>query len=368
MEAIQAFLKKYDQIPSEEKCIALLRYEEKFLKVKQALKEEKNQPEIRQELRLQLIHDLQLLNQIQPKQAEEKGINKQVQKKQKEKSIAELLAEEQAARINSLFQDHIEEHEDSLIMDDEDINTIPEKESDEENESSVENLFHIPSKFEVTFDNENLPFDFDEESISSDVNPIYDEVLEDIDGTNYIIGSIIYSSKIDPLLEEFADEIALINPIPPGFDEINFDHEENIHEIALINPIPPGFDEINFDHEENIRLIEKLLYDNLSPRPPKELNSKISIDSFSLYPIPSRIVTLLWRRSILFLLQTTQYHRVLIVMANDSKEVNFFLEYEPDPGELTRVVVEDIFKEPRVRVPNVLPTYPTFFGFELHSF
>ncbi|GJX39430.1 hypothetical protein Tco_0252733 [Tanacetum coccineum] len=43
----------------------------------------------------------------------------------------------------------------------------------------------------------------------------------------------------------------------------------------------------------------------------------------------------------------------------DSEEDNPFLEYEPDPGELTRVVVEDIFGEPRVRMPNVLPTHPT---------
>ncbi|GJX66677.1 hypothetical protein Tco_0301020 [Tanacetum coccineum] len=43
----------------------------------------------------------------------------------------------------------------------------------------------------------------------------------------------------------------------------------------------------------------------------------------------------------------------------DSKEDNLFLEYEPDPGELTRVVVEDIFGEPRVHMPNILPTHPT---------
>ncbi|GJS41072.1 hypothetical protein Tco_0566115 [Tanacetum coccineum] len=43
----------------------------------------------------------------------------------------------------------------------------------------------------------------------------------------------------------------------------------------------------------------------------------------------------------------------------DSEEDNLFLEYEPDPGELTRVVVEDIFGEPRVHMPNVLPTHPT---------
>nr|GFC45765.1 hypothetical protein [Tanacetum cinerariifolium] len=145
----------------------------------------------------------------------------------------------------------IEEPEDSLIMEDEDINTIPEKESDEENESSVESLFHIPSESEVTFDNEslcdlpifydfsslydseddcvifsrplfdsycdttsseysndnesileedvfwNLPFEFDKESISSDVNLIYDEVLEDIDCTNSLI--VLFTSRNDDI-------------------------------------------------------------------------------------------------------------------------------------------------------------------------
>ncbi|GKA70270.1 hypothetical protein Tco_0776334 [Tanacetum coccineum] len=460
MESIQGFLKKYDQIPSEEKCIALLRAEEKFLKVKQAFEEEQNQPEVTQELLLQLIHDLQLLNEIQPKQAEEKGINKQVQKKQEEKSIAELLAEEQAARINSLFQDHnppqffisldgddddddydkesiismntdmfetpssdaittsflIEEPKDSLIMEDEDINTIPEKESDEENESSVENLFHIPSESEVTFDNEsecdlpifddfsslydseddcvifsrplfdsygdttsseyssdnesileedvfsNLPFEFDEESISSDVNPIYDEVLEDIDCTNSLIDSfppgnddisfdfeadpreiksllnqdaLITSPKIDPLLEKFAGE------------------------LALINPIPPGIDEVDFDHEEDIRLIEKLLYDNSSPRPPEELNSEISIESFSPSPIPIEDSDSLMEEIDTFLASDDSIPPGIDSDGYDSEEDNLFLEYEPDPGELTRVVVEDIFGEPRVHMPNVLPTHPT---------
>ncbi|GKC68827.1 hypothetical protein Tco_1101425, partial [Tanacetum coccineum] len=40
MEAIQAFLKKYDHIPLREKSMALLLAEERFLKVKQAFEEE----------------------------------------------------------------------------------------------------------------------------------------------------------------------------------------------------------------------------------------------------------------------------------------------------------------------------------------
>ncbi|GJZ76971.1 hypothetical protein Tco_0641643 [Tanacetum coccineum] len=435
MEAIQDFLKKYDQIPSEEKCIALLRAEEKFLKVKQALEEEQNQPEIIQESLLQLIHDLQLLNEIQPKQAEEKGINKQVQKKQEEKSIAKLLAEEQAARINALFQNHdppqsficqdddndddnydresiismnadmfetpssdaimtsspIKEPKDSLIMEDEDIDTILEKESGKDNESSAKNLVQNPSESKATFDNEsecdlpifndspldvfenncvissrplfdsygdstssdhssdnesfleedifsNLPFKFDIEPISSDVNPIYDEVLEDIDGTNYLIDSIIdFSPKIDPLLEEFAGELALINPIPPGTAGANFD--------------PEGY----------ISLVDKLLY-NSSPRPPKELNSEISdamIESFSSSPIPFKDSDSLMEEIDIFLAADDSIPPGIDSNGYDSEEDNIFLEYEPDPSELTRVVVEDIFGEPRVHMPNVFPTHPT---------
>ncbi|GJW28666.1 hypothetical protein Tco_0045541 [Tanacetum coccineum] len=40
MEAIQAFLKEYDHIPPNEKCMALLLAEERFLKIKQAMEEE----------------------------------------------------------------------------------------------------------------------------------------------------------------------------------------------------------------------------------------------------------------------------------------------------------------------------------------
>nr|GEW41833.1 zinc finger, CCHC-type [Tanacetum cinerariifolium] len=130
------------------------------------------------------------------------------------------------------------EPEDSLIIGDEDLNTIPEKESDELIKSSVEDLNLIISESEdtsgsdsecdlplcddfypinalegksVIFSNplfnlnddfttsddeslsdEDIPkdkvkiysnplFEFDDEYISSDVNPLFDEVLEDIE-------------------------------------------------------------------------------------------------------------------------------------------------------------------------------------------
>ncbi|GJU71137.1 hypothetical protein Tco_1262542 [Tanacetum coccineum] len=68
METIQAFLNEYDHIPPKDKCMALLLAEERFLKIKQAVEEEHNQPEVMQDLLLKLINDLQILNGIQPKQ------------------------------------------------------------------------------------------------------------------------------------------------------------------------------------------------------------------------------------------------------------------------------------------------------------
>nr|GEW44685.1 hypothetical protein [Tanacetum cinerariifolium] len=58
--------------------------------------------------------------------------------------------------------------------------------------------------------------------------------------------SLLISSKSDSLLDEFAGE------------------------LTLLKSIPPRIDETDCDFKEDIRLIEKLLYDNSSPRPPKE--------------------------------------------------------------------------------------------------
>ncbi|GJT64095.1 hypothetical protein Tco_1015575 [Tanacetum coccineum] len=65
MEAIEAFLKEYDHIPPNEKCMTLLLAEERFLKIKQAMEEEQNQPEVMQELLFKLMNDLQVLKGIQ---------------------------------------------------------------------------------------------------------------------------------------------------------------------------------------------------------------------------------------------------------------------------------------------------------------
>nr|GEZ33772.1 hypothetical protein [Tanacetum cinerariifolium] len=169
------------------------------------------------------------------------------------------------------------EPKDSHIIGDKHLDTIPKKESDEFIKSSVKNLVPNPSESEdececdvpvcddfTTFS--NLLFDADDDFSSSDDKSFSEEdILKEI-YSNPLFDKEIISIKIDPhYLNEFVDELIFLKSIPPGIDEADCNPEEEIH------------------------LIEKLLYDNLSPRPPKEINFENSddvINSFSPSSIP----------------------------------------------------------------------------------
>nr|GEU48478.1 hypothetical protein [Tanacetum cinerariifolium] len=94
--------------------------------------------------------------------------------------------------------------------------------------------------------------------------PLCEEEIIPMNSLRTHDSSLPISSKIDSLLDEFAGELTLLKSIPPGIDETDC-----------------GF-------EEDIRLIEELLYDNSSLRPPKAFisaNSDAAIKSFSPSPI-----------------------------------------------------------------------------------
>ncbi|GJY25919.1 hypothetical protein Tco_0400645 [Tanacetum coccineum] len=160
----------------------------------------------------------------------------------------------------------------SLSMGDEHLSTIPKTESDELIKSSVENLVPIPSESEDFFSISKdvlkeiyLNLLFDEEIISTKIDPHHFNAESDLIESLLNRDTLIISSpKFDSLLNEFSGE------------------------LAHIDLIPPGINEVDFDPEEEIRLVEKLLYDNSSPRPPEEFNYENSdavIESFSPSPI-----------------------------------------------------------------------------------
>nr|GEV96432.1 hypothetical protein [Tanacetum cinerariifolium] len=125
----------------------------------------------------------------------------------------------------------IMEPEDSFIMGDENLCTIPEKESNEFIKSSVEDLVPIPRESEDTSDSDkecDLPFcdnfeenfkiysnslfEFDEEYISSDINPLYNEVLENINRENSLLA---------------IDEPFLLDTPPPSSKLVSLEEVEN---------------------------------------------------------------------------------------------------------------------------------------------
>nr|GFA32527.1 pre-mRNA splicing Prp18-interacting factor [Tanacetum cinerariifolium] len=187
---------------------------------------------------------------------------------------------------------------DSLSMRDEHLNTIPATESNIFIKSCVENLVpnpnysdgesecDMPAREEFTtfsniLFNANYEFDSSDDQSCSDEdvpekifsNPLFEKEIIPIkiDQHHYNAesthdSSLIISSKINSLLDEFAGELTLVRSIPPGIDKTDCHPENEIH------------------------FTERLLYDNSYPRPPKEFvskNSDADIESFSPSPIPN---------------------------------------------------------------------------------
>ncbi|GJX53575.1 hypothetical protein Tco_0281944 [Tanacetum coccineum] len=127
---------------------------------------------------------------------------------------------------------------------------------------------------------------------------------------------------------------------------IDFLLEEFAGELALINPIPPGIAETNFDPKEAIRLIKKLLYDNLSPRPPEELNfendfkkensgsttihTDISLREYESFDDESDSASEIFNDDLAYIISPSEYEYV-------------YIDDESDLVDLTTDVEEDIW-------------------------
>ncbi|GJS17072.1 putative reverse transcriptase domain-containing protein [Tanacetum coccineum] len=220
--------------------MALLLAEERFLKIKQAVEEEQNQPEVMQELLLKLMNDLQILNGIQPKQEEQAAQSFLLNWNFPMVDDDEYTIIYRSTKTITLDLPTVEP-DNSLSMGDEPLSTIPETESDEVIKSSVENLVPIPSESKgISDDICDVPF-CDNDHFDAEFGLINSLLSRDIS---------ITSPKIDFLPEEFAGELDLIDPILPGIDEDDFDEEEREIDIDI------------FQIEDEI-LREKLLNVNL---------------------------------------------------------------------------------------------------------
>ncbi|GJY84982.1 hypothetical protein Tco_0499008 [Tanacetum coccineum] len=209
------------------------------------------------------------------------------------------------------------EPEDSLIMGNEELSTVPEKESDKVIKSSVEDLVPIPSESEDTsesdsdcdlpscddfspinvyeeksltfsdplFDSnddftstddeslsdEDVPednvkiksnplFEFNNEYISSDVNPFFDEVLENIESKDS------YVSNLD-------EPALLVTPLSDANVDECFDPRSDIDEIDTFLDMDISTDIVNGYHDSagDIIYLESLLINETIPNPSLEV-------------------------------------------------------------------------------------------------
>ncbi|GKB74830.1 hypothetical protein Tco_0936242 [Tanacetum coccineum] len=203
----------------------------------------------------------------------------------------------------------------------------------------------------ITFS--NPLFDLDKEINSSKFNLTHNEDLDStpkdvrFDAESYLLESLLdrdtfmtLSPKIDSLLKEFADELALFKPISPKIKDSNL--------------------------ERDIRLVERLLYNNSTPRPPDDFhaNPNTIIESLPTFPIPVEDNDSFREEIDIFPGLDDSIPPGIKSDDFDSEDddnstslpdfESFHVDY-PDLGDSTIDVVEYI----PVDVPNIFPTYPT---------
>ncbi|GKE70251.1 hypothetical protein Tco_1528323 [Tanacetum coccineum] len=239
-------------------------------------------------------------------------------------------------------------------MEDEHLDTIPETDSDEEIESSVKNLNLTPSEFEDLSDYVSecdLPFCDNSPNFNNDYeifsNPLFDSNAdytssddessseEDVPVENFKIYSNpllefdeeVFSSEINQLYNEVLEDL---DSIPLRNENDHFNAESDLIESLL-----------NKDTEA-IRLIKNLLYDNSSLRPPKELNSEndfensgsttihtdISLPEYESFDDKSDFASEIFNDDLAHIISPSEYEYV-------------YADDESDSGDLTTDVVED---------------------------
>nr|GEW50766.1 hypothetical protein [Tanacetum cinerariifolium] len=206
-----------------------------------------------------------------------------------------------------------EEPVDSLIMKDEHLDTISTTKSDEVIKSSVEDLVPIPSESEgipdnmcdVPFRDNSSPLDISKDQFedffdSNDDSTSIDDDFFSIDDIDYI-ESLNDNPTPDHVLES-------PSPFPIPVEDNDSFFEKSDTYLSYSDNSLPEFKTFS-DH------MEEKSSGSITTHPD---NSFLEYDSF-------------------------------------------LFKINPDQGELTSIVMEDILVEPRVHVPNVLPTHPTLY-------
>nr|GEW14769.1 hypothetical protein [Tanacetum cinerariifolium] len=272
------------------------------------------------------------------------------------------------------------EPDNSLSMGDEHLGTIPATESDKFIKSSVENFGPIPSESEcipdnmcdVPFHDNSSPLDvskdqFEDFSDFNDDSTLYDDDSFSIDNIEYVEASPPDSELVS------SEVMKIVIPEVRGIDDdilltIKDDIlRENLLNVNLLianiealndNP-PPSFDFMtNTTTRSDISLPEyKAFYDDHV--------KEISSGSTTTHSDSSLYDSFIFDLSINLFPPVDgsdfcEFADELAHIISPPEYDCFCFKNEPNSGDFTMDVVEDIFPTREPRVHNALPTHPTF--------
>ncbi|GJU03092.1 hypothetical protein Tco_1113430 [Tanacetum coccineum] len=277
-------------------------------------------------------------------------VGQAIQKKEEEKRMAEeQAAKDRYWKIPICYDDDddntiaitpvlpIEELDNSLSMGDEHLDTIPATESDEVIKSSVENLIVVISDDDNPLSDDDSPYGEDIDYVdasSPDVEIVSLEVVEIVDPeVRRIDDDILLTIKDDILQSENLrfnlEEIS--SGSPTTHSELSLpDYKAFYVDNDHFKERSSGNTTTHVDFSQYDSFIFDLSNDQFPPTDRSDLNHEEFADELA------------------HIISPLEYD-------------HFCFKIKPELGNLTMDVVEDIFptREPRVHVPNVLPTHLT---------
>ncbi|GJQ93446.1 hypothetical protein Tco_0004585 [Tanacetum coccineum] len=430
MESIETFFKKFNRISFRETPKVLIQAWDNFFEIKHACKEKQHQPEVIQELLHKHLNDVQIISEEQAEYINSPSWNRPAiyydDDDDEESSIPlkDIIISGLPPCVAITPVLLIEEPVDSLIMEDEHLDTILATESNEVIKSSIENLVPIPSEsegipdsmcdvplcdhptpLEASKDHSEIVIDSNNDYSSSDDDSPYGEDIDYVDASppdselvslevveivipevGGIDTDILLTIKDDILREKLLNVNLLIakiealkdNPTPSSdfvtkssSTSLNFFLEEtntfdnslpesetfcfNLEEISSGSTTTrsdysfPDYEAFYFDDDH----IEETSSGSTTTHTDFSQYDSFIFD-LSIDPFPPADRSDFYHE---------EFAGELAHIISPSEYGCFYFKIEPELGNFTIDVVEDILdnptREPRVHVPNVFPTHHT---------
>nr|GEU84436.1 hypothetical protein [Tanacetum cinerariifolium] len=263
-----------------------------------------------------------------------------------------------------------EEHDNSLSIGDEHLDTIPATESDEFIKSSVESLVPIPSESEGIPDNMcDMPFhdNFPPLDVSKDQSEDFSDSNDEstsTDDDSFSIDNIEYVEASPPDSELVSSEVMEIVIPESSSTSLNSLLEENFtfdNSLSELETFCFDLEEISSGSTTTHSDISLPEYEALYDDHVKEISSGSTTTHSNSYLYDSFMFDL--SINLFPPADRSDFYEFIDELAHiiSPPEYDCFcFKNEPNAGDFTMDVVEDIFPTREPRVHNVLPTHPTF--------